>query len=838
MKKILLSLSFLPALAFAQAVLPTSWSFINPSPTGASTSSPTGPATTYDTKPGWSTKLDIFVTGATPFSYATGADASAAGRLDAQEEYIMIAFAEKPGTLTYQIKGTAISAPYFSGSFKVQESVDGAAWTDAFEHTSMTNAFANHSVPLASTSRFVRFYYTTKVSGSNVALDNITLSAPPVPALGIAVKRGATALANGATVVNGNSTTTAFTLQNIGNLQSLIIDSVILSGANASDYSFGTNMDTVFASSSKNVDLTFTPSANGSRFATMSIYSNDADRNPFIVNLYGIGGSLATEPVAAASLNLQNVKTYAMDVKFGKSADAEGYLVLRKTGNSLTEKPVDGVTYKRGDTIGGAQVAYIGFDTLAVKPTYILANTSYSFAAFAYSGPAGFENYNTVNAPGASATTPNGAPGSYYAAIDAGNPNFITALNTRIKSPHDTVFYGNYAATIVNNFLTRDTLGGKRVVNCVYTGEAYVYDEPFLWWGNTGNGTLTREHTFAQSWMPSNTGGAWPEVGGKEVLEYNDQHHLFPTHQLNANQKRSNKTFGIVVNATYTSPTGFGKLGTDVNGLEVYEPKNDQKGDLARALFYMLVRYNGDRGNQWRLPSGQNIATLLQWHQQDPPSALEIARHEYISSQQKNRNPFIDHPEWVNKIDFSNLTYITTPAPSLTILSPIGGETWTKDLANDTITWTSLDLDSVDIDLLIMDTVYSSLGRFNASTGKAAIDNSKLIVSNAAKIKISSKDGLLTSVSPSTFNIILVSGLNDIFTQSNLSVYPNPSTGVVNINLSENHTGTLTVLDITGRVISQKELSLKNTIILSETGVYFVKIQTENGSVVKKLIIE
>jgi hypothetical protein len=50
----------------------------------------------------------------------------------------------------------------------------------------------------------------------------------------------------------------------------------------------------------------------------------------------------------------------------------------------------------------------------------------------------------------------------------------------------------------------------------------------------------------------------------------------------------------------------------------------------------------------------------MQWHQQDPPSDFEIARHEYIFSQQKNRNPFIDNPDWANSINFANMTFLPT----------------------------------------------------------------------------------------------------------------------------------------------------------------------------------
>jgi endonuclease I len=64
---------------------------------------------------------------------------------------------------------------------------------------------------------------------------------------------------------------------------------------------------------------------------------------------------------------------------------------------------------------------------------------------------------------------------------------------------------------------------------------------------------------------------------------------------------------------------------------------------------YMAVCYHGVGGRNWGLPpnanstSQQSTAVLMDWHQQDPPSAMEVARHELIFAQQKNRNPFIDH---------------------------------------------------------------------------------------------------------------------------------------------------------------------------------------------------
>ena len=762
----------MPILAFAQAVLPTSWSFINPSPSGASTASPTGPTTSYDTKPGWSTKLDISIGGATPFGYATGSDGNAACKLDQSNEFVQVQFTERADSAVYFLRSWVGGTPTptaFDGEFRVQESVDGSNWTTI--RTFLTgqipiNSYARYATKISSSARFVRFFFATKITGINIGLDNVTIQAGPPPAAGILVKQNNVTLINGNTFAYGNGPSKLFTLQNFGVSADLKVDSIVLTGINAGDFSIGAfDSITPFNNGTDTFSVYFNPSANGSRFATLKIYSTDSDRNPFNVNLYGVGGQFATEPAnQVGAVNISGVKTHTFNVSFSRATGAEKYILLRKTAATITETPIDGVTYQRGDYIGNAQVAYIGNDTTLLRPNYILANTAYSFAAFTFNGPAGFENYNTILAPSATTTTQNGTPGNYYSSVDSNSLSFLVALGSRIRTPHDTVFYSSYASTMVNNYLARDTSMGRKVVECVYTGLRHVYEDPFIWWSGSNSGTLTREHTYAQSWMPTNggTGSGWPEIAGKEVLEYNDLHNLFPAHQTNANARRSNNPFGIVTNATYTSPTGFGKLGTNANGVTVYEPRDEQKGDLARALFYMLVRYNGERNNQWRLPAGQDINMLLQWHQQDPPSPIEIARNEYIFATQKNRNPFIDNPSWVNRINFATMAYVPFPNAILVDLtSPNGGQTFMVGSVQN-ITWSQQNIDTVVIEyrtaatapwILITDTVPGSRGTYSWN-----IPNT---VTNNAMVRIKSKtDNAIADSSTNTFKIDVPRSVN------------------------------------------------------------------------------
>ncbi|MBW3695988.1 endonuclease I [Vibrio sp. T187] len=165
-----------------------------------------------------------------------------------------------------------------------------------------------------------------------------------------------------------------------------------------------------------------------------------------------------------------------------------------------------------------------------------------------------------------------------------------------------------------------------------------------------------REHSFPKSWF-----------GGKIEPMNSDGHHLFATDGY-VNSKRSNWPFGEVATATYTSSNGS-KVGEAATSLgysgTVFEPIDEFKGDFARAYFYMATRYESEIAN-WEGNStssdavldGTNttvfepwlLSMLKRWHSQDPVSQKELDRNQAVQDFQGNRNPFIDHPEFVSQI--------------------------------------------------------------------------------------------------------------------------------------------------------------------------------------------
>lgn len=155
-----------------------------------------------------------------------------------------------------------------------------------------------------------------------------------------------------------------------------------------------------------------------------------------------------------------------------------------------------------------------------------------------------------------------------------------------------------------------------------------------------------REHLWAQSWTNDNS------------THKTDLHHVYPTDGY-VNNRRGNYAFGEVGNATWTTQNG-GKLGTNtVSGYSgtVFEPIDDYKGDIARALMYVSVRYYQE-DSSWGTSDMTNkslikdwaMTMLLRWHEEDPVSEKEINRNNAVYSIQGNRNPFVDYPEFANKI--------------------------------------------------------------------------------------------------------------------------------------------------------------------------------------------
>ncbi len=153
------------------------------------------------------------------------------------------------------------------------------------------------------------------------------------------------------------------------------------------------------------------------------------------------------------------------------------------------------------------------------------------------------------------------------------------------------------------------------------------------------------EHTWPQSKF------AVPKEKEDWVLRKTDFHHIFPT-DTEVNRIRANDEFAEVIASSSQSMkcsdgrSGEGQILGELSPEKknhYFEPPSQHKGDVARALFYFSTMYKLEI-------SEYQEAFLRKWHQEDPPDQREKDRNEKIYKVQGNRNPFIDHPEWVEMI--------------------------------------------------------------------------------------------------------------------------------------------------------------------------------------------
>lgn len=245
-------------------------------------------------------------------------------------------------------------------------------------------------------------------------------------------------------------------------------------------------------------------------------------------------------------------------------------------------------------------------------------------------------------------------PTDYYSpAEDNIGVNLKYELNQIIDN-HTIFPYTEYGSTDVWDILKetdKDPNNPNNVI-LIYSGVSVNGPQEY----NSGTG-WTREHVWAKS-----RGNFGIEEGpGTDV------HALRPLDN-STNSTRSNRGFDncedcIIVYDQWSNLTGSKRDGTAWS----FEPRNEVKGDVARMLFYMAVRYEGYDGyvdlelsetinySSDKTPFHGILSTLLEWNRIDPVDSWEENRNDIIYyNYQNNRNPFIDHPElaeyiWGNK---------------------------------------------------------------------------------------------------------------------------------------------------------------------------------------------
>lgn len=294
-----------------------------------------------------------------------------------------------------------------------------------------------------------------------------------------------------------------------------------------------------------------------------------------------------------------------------------------------------------------------------------LSGSGSEYADFAWQAPRA-HSFGACNAEQSfSGVTAAAIPSGYYNAVNTSSASNLRATVHTVIDDHKRFPYTSTATDTwdVLDFADQDPLNTSRILD-IYKNASYAK-------AGGGNDYYNREHTWPKSYgFPTDVSSNYP---------YTDMHMLMLS-DSSYNSSRNNKPYGKCSSSCTEYPTqsyagaggGSGVFPGNSNwaNSSIWQTWGKLKGNVARALLYMDVRYEGgthgatgaaepdlrltdDLSLITTTSSNTSVAymgllsTLLQWHAEDPVTEAERLRNDAIYSYQGNRNPFIDHPEWV-----------------------------------------------------------------------------------------------------------------------------------------------------------------------------------------------
>ncbi len=278
-----------------------------------------------------------------------------------------------------------------------------------------------------------------------------------------------------------------------------------------------------------------------------------------------------------------------------------------------------------------------------------------------------------------------------FAQIPSGYYDNATGTGLALKTKLKTIITNGHSGKSYDNLFTDPKAFKATDVDLFYENDGSVLDI----YSEKPNGPDSYNYHYVPGDKCGNYSGESDCYNGEHVVPQStyssrmpmvgDIHQLLPTDGY-VNNRRSNFPFGNITSPTWTSSNGSKVGNISVAGYsgKAFEPINEFKGDIARILFYFVTRYetqvnsytsfqmfNGTQGVAFK-PAFLQI--LLTWHLQDPVSPMEIHRNNKAYIYQGNRNPYIDHPEFVttiwgmplgvDSIEFSKVTVYPNPSSS------------------------------------------------------------------------------------------------------------------------------------------------------------------------------
>ena len=361
----------------------------------------------------------------------------------------------------------------------------------------------------------------------------------------------------------------------------------------------------------------------------------------------------------------------------------------------------------------------------------------------------------------------------------------------------------------------------------VYTG--YSVNASY---NTQGVGSINCEHTVCQGYF------------NKEYPMVSDIHHLFPTFG-NANSLRNNyplmeinddvtTKWIIYTNGNYVTLTS--KPTSNIDSYSEYtttdpnrfEPREDHKGNVARAVFYFFTMYPNQMGILSKIG---DINTFYQWHLEDPVDDWERGRNERVEEIQGNSNPYIEHPELAAKA------------------WGFGGSSGNEDSSITNIKRTPENPhsgDNVYIDIYASN-VKSITFEYSSSTDNYTKNNSsdienkgsfyramipKMASGTTVKYKVTATDN--ASKKSTEVGEYVIGGTTDVISinKINLLVFPNPASEYIRFTNPISSNATITISNINGQIVKSTVVT-ENTnsisVINLPSGIYVINIKEGNN---------
>lgn len=515
------------------------------------------------------------------------------------------------------------------------------------------------------------------------------------------------------------------------------------------------------------------------------------------------------------------------DTTLTNTTGSVSFYVRNPTGNVLHVNSVRTLTQQFFVTLNTFSIN--PFDSVLV-PVFFRTNQNISYKDFIIFENAEL-NYSIVNYLTATARYSDTLYRFTQGLIDE-------PLKTALKNFCSVNTNNNYTTSRTAMFSTIDDYNMDDTITCVYTGrKVYTIGIPSV----NPPQSMNTEHTFPQGFF------------NQDEPMRSDIHHLFPSDEV-ANNRRANYDFGYVV-SNITWENGGSKLGLDAGGNLVFESRDAHKGNIARCLFYFLIRYQ----NYGSFMDQAQENVLRQWNLVDTVNANERTRNNGIYAFQNNRSPFVDHPEFIDRIKstFTVIPNITKPEISASPFNIRFDTLAVNDTANYFLSLFNYGTGSLNIS-----SVTSSASQFTVENFPAVISPNDFAYARikfrpdqinqtfTSSITITNTDSTITvNVTGYSNGVVGVTTITSEipFQYSLQQNYPNPFNPSTKINYSLPN-AQYTILKVynalgneVATLVNQKQspgsYSVNFDASTFPSGIYYYKIKTENYSDTKKMML-